>query len=86
MRVTDHQLSLLQRRELGTRRGAQDGVTRSCQLVRVHSPEERRARVSDNAPMYLRPELLGAEEHQTEIPSPLGDVEQHFANVSVGTI
>ena len=31
--------------------------------------------------MHLRAELLGAEEHETKVTSPLGDIEQHFAHV-----
>ena len=33
--------------------------------------------------MHLRPELLGTEEHQTEVTPTLGDVEEHLADISV---
>ena len=81
--MPDHQLPLLERGELRLDRGAQHRVAWRREFVAIHPAVERAARVADDAPMNLRPELLRAEEHEAEVAAALSDVEQHLANVGV---
>src|SRR5438477_2517369 len=86
MRMSNHQLPLLQRCQLRLRRRAQHRVPRCRELVRIHPAEERGARVSHDPTMNLRAELLRTEQNQAEVPAALRDIEQHFSDVSVGPI
>src|SRR3954465_1292286 len=86
MRMAKLPLAFLNWRELGLRRGAQHGVAGGRELVGVHPAEQCSSRVANDAPMHLRPELLRAEQHQTEVAATLCDIEQHLPDVGVGTI
>src|SRR5437660_8918581 len=86
MWMSNHQLPFLQRGQFGSRRRAQYCIAGSRQLVGVHPAEESRPRVSDDTPMNLGPELLRAEQNEAEVPAPLRDIEQHFSDVSIGSI
>ena len=83
MRMAHHQLSLLERRELGLHGRTEHRVARRRQLVGVHASVERRPGIADDAAMHLRAELLRAEQHEPEIAAALGEVEQHFPDVGV---
>ena len=39
--------------------------------------------IANDATLHLRPELLRAEQHETEVATTFGNVEQHFANICV---
>ena len=86
MGMAHHQLADRQRREFALRGRCEHLITRGRQLVHVHAPEYLRARVPDHATVDLRPELFGAEEHQAEVATALGDVEQHLLDVGVRPI
>src|SRR5437870_9592411 len=85
MWMSNHQLPLLQRRQLGSRRRTQHCVAGSRQLVSVHPAEESGPRVSNHAPVNLGPELLRAEQNEAEVATTLRDIEQHFSDVSIGS-
>src|SRR6185503_12648446 len=42
--------------------------------------------VADDSPLNLGTKLLRREEHQTEIPSPLREVDQHLPHIDIGAI
>src|SRR5688572_21627967 len=86
MWVTNHQLSLLQRRELRSGRRAQHRIARSGELVGIHPAEQPGTRIAHHPPMHLRAELLRAEEDEPEVAAPLRDVEQHLPDVGIGSI
>ena len=86
MRMAHHELTLVERRHARLDRRAQYLIAGRCQLVAVHATVQRRARVTCHAAMHLRAKLLRAEEHQPEVPTAFGDIEQHFADISIGSI
>src|SRR5690242_7035950 len=75
MRMSNHQLSFLQRRQLRLRRRTQHEVPWRRQLVRIHAAVQRRPGIAHDAAMHLRAKLLRTEQHQAEIPATLRDVE-----------
>ena len=84
MRVADHELALGKRGELDLGRGRERRVGGRRQLVHVHATEHAGARVADDAALHLRAELLGREQHQTEVSAALGEIEQHLPHVGLG--
>src|SRR5688572_3329283 len=83
VRMPDHQLPLVERGELGASRRSKNLIPRRCQFVRVHAAEQRGRSIPHNAPVHLRPELLGAKKHQPQVPSALRNIQQHPADVRV---
>ena len=49
-------------------------------------PKTRGPRVPHDPPLHLRAELLRREQHQPEVAAALREVEQHLADVGIGTI
>src|SRR2546422_8160670 len=45
-----------------------------------------RPRVPHHPPVHLGAELLGPEQHQPEVPSPLRDIEEHLLDVRLGAV
>ena len=86
VRVTNHQLSLVERGEFRLRGRTENLVAWRRQFVRVHATKERRRGIADNASVDLRPELLCAEQDESQVAATFRYVEQHSADVRVRSI